>query len=69
MKSELYPYTDFDLQLENICKLSDLNSEDDTEDIEHVRWLLEYHCCEPSAAAERIAEYLGLKYADVSALL
>ena len=69
MKSELYSYTDFDLQLENICKLADLNNEYQSEDIEHVKWLLEYHCCEPSAAAERIAEYLGLQYADVWALL
>lgn len=69
MKSELYPYTDFDKQLNDICKLAGLNDQDDAEEIEHVKFLLEYHCCEPSAAVERIAEYLGLNYADVSALL
>lgn len=69
MKHNLYPFTDFDKQLERICELAGIQEEFDKDEIDVIRWLLEIHCCEPVAAAERISERMGLKYEDVLKLL
>ncbi len=42
-----------------ISAINDKITDLDQDEIDTILWMLDFHACEPSAASERIAEYLG----------
>lgn len=52
-----------------VTAINDTIGELSEEQVEDILWYLDFHACEPMAAAERISSYLGCDYRTIFNLL